>query len=66
AVNTKDAALLTEFVVVERIGGEHDGPAARAVTGAHIGTVIANVAPPIHAIVTTAAKDRVTAALILL
>jgi hypothetical protein len=23
AVNTKDAALLTEFVVVERIGGEH-------------------------------------------
>ena len=45
AVNTKDAALLTELVVVERVCGEHDGPAARAVTGAHIGTANANVAP---------------------
>ena len=61
AMNTKDAALLAEFVVVERVCGEHDGPAARAVTGAHIGRVIANVAPHIHDIVIARANDGMTA-----
>ncbi|GGJ64075.1 hypothetical protein GCM10011393_37960 [Sphingopyxis bauzanensis] len=62
AMNTKDAALLAELVVVERVCGEHDGPATRAVTGAHIGRAIANVAPHIHDIVIGRANDGVTGA----
>jgi hypothetical protein len=49
-MDTKDAALLAELVVVERMGRQHVDPAAGVgVTAAHIGTAIANVAPHIHA-----------------
>src|SRR3546814_11108947 len=70
AMNTKYAALLAGLVVVERMGRQHVVPGAGArgrgaVTAAHIGSAIANVAPLITILSHGSATGGVAAASIL-